>query len=200
MPTDTFFKLPEEKKQKIIEAGKTEFSQVPLNDASIKNIAKNADIARGSFYQYFSSKEDLLLFILKENRETMERRMDKQIEVADGDLFKFYVSFYDDMSGKCFDDKNHQIYKKIFENIKANDESVYRLMEKNKSKKFQEIREKIKKDELNIKNEEDLDRIIRILNAITMSAVVRSLKYESKEKAKNEFLKELEIVKEGILK
>lgn len=65
MPTDTFLKLPEEKKEKILLAAKHEFSRVPFERTSIKNIVEEAEIARGSFYQYFESKEDLLRFYIK---------------------------------------------------------------------------------------------------------------------------------------
>ena len=60
MPKETFLKLPEEKKQKIIKSAKEEFSRASIEEASIKNIVEKAEIARGSFYQYFDSKEDLL--------------------------------------------------------------------------------------------------------------------------------------------
>lgn len=200
MPTDTFYKLSEEKKEKIVEAGKYEFSKVPLSEASIKSIAKNAGIARGSFYQYFTSKEDLLLYILKENRETMEKRLDEQIKQANGDIFKIYINFYDDMTGKCFEDNNHQIYKKIFENIKTNDETIYQIMEKKRSEKIDEIRKKIDKSNLNIKEESDLDLIVQMLNAITMSSIVMSLKYDSKDEAREKFLRKLDLVKVGIIK
>ena len=59
MPKETFLKLPEEKKHKIIKAAKKEFERVPFEQTSIKNIANDAEIARGSFYQYNKSKEDL---------------------------------------------------------------------------------------------------------------------------------------------
>ena len=62
---ETFLKLPEEKKNKIIKAAKKEFERVPFEQTSIKNIVEDADIARGSFYQYFDSKEDLLRIYLK---------------------------------------------------------------------------------------------------------------------------------------
>ena len=65
MPKETFLKLSEEKRQKIIKAAKKEFERVPKEQVSIKNIVENADIARGSFYQYFESKEDLLRFYIK---------------------------------------------------------------------------------------------------------------------------------------
>ena len=65
MPKETFVKLPEEKKDKIIKAAKKEFARVPFEQTSIKNIVEDADIARGSFYQYFESKEDLLRVYFK---------------------------------------------------------------------------------------------------------------------------------------
>ena len=71
MPTDTFNKLPEEKKTKVILAAKKEFTRASLKEASIKNIVEEAGIARGSFYQYFESKEDLLQYLLKEHVEEM---------------------------------------------------------------------------------------------------------------------------------
>ena len=65
MPKETFLKLPEEKKNKIIKAAKKEFERAPFEQTSIKNIVEDADIARGSFYQYFESKEDLLRIYFK---------------------------------------------------------------------------------------------------------------------------------------
>ena len=65
MPKETFLKLPNEKKEKKIKAAQKEFERVPIEEVSIKNIVENAEIARGSFYQYFESKEDLLRFYIK---------------------------------------------------------------------------------------------------------------------------------------
>ena len=65
MPTKTFFNLPKEKKLRILKAGKKEFSRVPLEKAVIANIAKDASIPRGSFYQYFNSLEDLFSYVIE---------------------------------------------------------------------------------------------------------------------------------------
>ena len=65
MPKETFLKLPNEKKEKIIKAAQKEFERVPIEEVSIKNIVENAEIARGSIYKYFESKEDLLRFYIK---------------------------------------------------------------------------------------------------------------------------------------
>ncbi len=42
MPTDTFFGLSDEKKEKIIEAGKKEFAATTFDLTSIKNISEDA--------------------------------------------------------------------------------------------------------------------------------------------------------------
>ena len=65
MPKETFLRLSEDKREKILSAAKKEFSRVTLEEVSIKNIVEDADIARGSFYQYFESKEDLLRVYFK---------------------------------------------------------------------------------------------------------------------------------------
>ena len=69
MPTNTFFNLPIEKREKIINAAKSEFVEYSFHDASINKIIKSAGISRGSFYMYFENKEDLFLYILDGYRE-----------------------------------------------------------------------------------------------------------------------------------
>ena len=46
-------------------AAENEFLENSFDAASINRIIKEAAIPRGSFYQYFESKEDLLIYILK---------------------------------------------------------------------------------------------------------------------------------------
>ncbi len=64
MPTNTFFHLPEEKQQRLLDAAQIEFSRHSLQEASIANIVKLAEIPRGSFYQYFENKEDFIFLLL----------------------------------------------------------------------------------------------------------------------------------------
>lgn len=65
MPKDLFFTIHEEKKTRIIEAAIKEFSLQLYEKASINQIIKEADISRGSFYQYFEDKEDLYFFLIE---------------------------------------------------------------------------------------------------------------------------------------
>lgn len=64
MPTPTFFNLPEEKKNLIIEAAVNEFFEKGYEKMSIAKMITKAKIPRGSFYQYFEDKQDLYTFII----------------------------------------------------------------------------------------------------------------------------------------
>ena len=51
MPKPTFFRLPEEKRARLLNAAWDEFTRVSLSEASINSIIRAANIPRGSFYQ-----------------------------------------------------------------------------------------------------------------------------------------------------
>ena len=80
MPKDTFLNLSEDKKNKIINAAKKEFARVPIEEASIKNIVEEAEIARGRINQYFESKEDLLKYILNSKAKNLEAFLKQSLQ------------------------------------------------------------------------------------------------------------------------
>lgn len=65
MPKNTFYNLIDEKKSRIFDAALHEFSTHSFSEASLNQIIKNADIPKGSFYQYFENKEDLYLYMIE---------------------------------------------------------------------------------------------------------------------------------------
>lgn len=58
--------MSDEKRCRIVDAALQEFAAHSFNEASINRIIKNAEIPKGSFYQYFKNKEDLYLYFLDE--------------------------------------------------------------------------------------------------------------------------------------
>ena len=64
MPQATFFNLPNDKKNLIISAAIDQFSSANYDKASINQICKKSNIAKGSFYQYFTDKMDLYAYIM----------------------------------------------------------------------------------------------------------------------------------------
>lgn len=65
MPKQTFFNLPEEKRQRIIEIALDEFASLPYSKASLSRVVEKAGIAKGSMYQYFEDKKDLFTYLVE---------------------------------------------------------------------------------------------------------------------------------------
>ena len=77
MPQATFFNLPNDKKNLIISAAIDQFSSANYDKASINQICKKSNIAKGSFYQYFTDKMDLYAYIMT---LAIEEKIDSSVE------------------------------------------------------------------------------------------------------------------------
>ncbi len=97
MPTDTFFRLPEEKRGRILASAWEEFTAVPYAEASINRIVRASRIPRGSFYQYFADKNDLFLCLIDEIRDEFLDRFHDTLERSGGDLFAMPLALLDAM-------------------------------------------------------------------------------------------------------
>lgn len=69
MSSQTFFNLPQIKRQNIANAAIAEFANHSYESASISAIVNRAAIAKGSFYQYFKDKQDLYLYLVDQGLE-----------------------------------------------------------------------------------------------------------------------------------
>ena len=65
MPKQTFFNLPEEKRERFITAAIDEFADNDYENASVSRLCKQVGIAKGSFYQYFADKKELLYYLIE---------------------------------------------------------------------------------------------------------------------------------------
>ncbi|GCF95656.1 TetR family transcriptional regulator [Enterococcus florum] len=114
MPKETFYHLSEKKQQRIMDAAKKEFSRVPLGEASIAQIIKDADIPRGSFYQYFEDKEDLYFYYFQSMRRNFQLELNSAIEQADGKLFEGFELYFSKMIKEVLQGTNAAFYKNLF--------------------------------------------------------------------------------------
>ena len=200
MPKETFLKLSKEKQQKVINAAKKEFARVPIENVSIKNIVEEADIERGSFYQYFESKEDLLIYILKENSEKLNIKLKNEVSKTNGDIFKLYIFLYDSMLEEFTGNSDQDLFKQIFINLKSSDENIFDIVKNIKPQNIIDYYEQIDKTNLKIESYEDLIIVCDMLSAITRRALIKNFKNKSKEDCRAMFLKEIEYLKHGIEK
>jgi len=110
MPKETFFNLPEEKRQFIVEISVKEFGSNGYDKASINRIVENANIAKGSFYQYFNDKKDLFLYLIS---QITEKKIDYMSPVLKNpeqyDFFTLIKELY--VSGLKFAAENRELSK-----------------------------------------------------------------------------------------
>jgi TetR/AcrR family transcriptional regulator len=64
VPNQSFFNLSEAKRNLVISVALEEFSSASYDAASINRICKKSNIAKGSFYQYFTDKLDLYAYTM----------------------------------------------------------------------------------------------------------------------------------------
>ena len=65
MPKSTFLNLSEEKRQAFLDRALEEFGLHGYRKASVSNIVKSLEIAKGSVYQYFDHKADLYRYLVE---------------------------------------------------------------------------------------------------------------------------------------
>lgn len=95
MCTETFLRLPEEKRNRFLDAAWEEFTAVPYSNASINKIIQRAGIPRGSFYQYFTDKTDLFAYLLSDVRDHFVQAFARLLTQAEGDIFRVQLLAYD---------------------------------------------------------------------------------------------------------
>lgn len=95
MCTETFLRLPEEKRLRFLDAAWEEFTRVKFADASINQIIRRAGIPRGSFYQYFMDKEDLFSYLLEDIQIRVVQVFESLLRQTGGDIFQIQLALYD---------------------------------------------------------------------------------------------------------
>ena len=200
MPKQTFFNLKEDKKEKIEKALIKEFSRNSFEKASISNIILEANIPRGSFYQYFEDKEDAIYYIIDKYLEKEKNKIYQYLLRNKGDIFETAVNIYEDMAKITERDENERLLKNILQEVKKNNINIFgECKEMLRSKRT--IEKMINKEELKVENDDDLQYFLRILNAIvraiSMEVVLKKITFEE---GKQRLIREIEILEKGMKK
>lgn len=82
-----FFNLNIDKQERIINAAMQEFVKAGFEKASTNEIVKEAQISKGSLFNYFRNKKDLYIFLIENAVNILEQIYD-QIDLNERDLFE----------------------------------------------------------------------------------------------------------------
>lgn len=120
MPTNTFFRLPEEKQARLLEASWAEVTQFRFSEISINRIISAARIPRGSFYQYFVDKEDLILYLLQDMREYFIEALRQVLIENEGDLFAMPLGVFDQFGKSKWEGGADPVLNRFVQILKLN--------------------------------------------------------------------------------
>ena len=84
-----------EKRERLLSAARAEFARVPYEDASVNRMIRAAGIPRGSFYMYFTDKEELFRFLMETYSGMLSDWMGAQLARNGGDLFAAFLALFD---------------------------------------------------------------------------------------------------------
>lgn len=206
MPKQTFFNLPEEKKERLLNAAYQEFSSVSLDEASINAIIHESDISRGSFYQYFEDKEDLYFYCAHLLKKGEKAQVDKCFEDASGNVIDGLKKTFDLLYKTYTTGPNKDFYHHYFVNMTfRKSRNIYdekkQQPQKPQKHAYPDIITILNQSELNFSSEQELQDFLQYTFQMIHWTIARSfLKKLSKEEAHDEINQRLSWLENGIVK
>lgn len=196
MPKETFYNLPQEKRNRIEDVAIQEFKEYNYDASSINRIVENSEISKGSFYQYFEDKKDLYkhIFSIIADKK-LEYMSPVLMNPFKHDLFTLIREMY--KSGLSFAIENpdflkignnllaipsHPIYDEILKDNKGKSDEVFEMLLENSMERG-EIRDNL-----------DIKMVAFILTNLNILVVDYYLKETDIKKYNENMISEIEKV------
>lgn len=198
MPAGTFYRLPEEKRERILTAIRGELARVPFEQVSINRIAGAAGISRGSFYQYFSDKPDMLEAVLTGYRRQGTSYVMERLEQT-GDLFGLFEDMMDFAVAFAGNEENRRICRNVLASPRVNNLPYLRYPWSGEGQEFrEELLARIQTKDLDVRETEELAELAGILLAVCREAIGEVFADgEHRERVRSRYRKQLQLLKRG---
>lgn len=199
----TFYNLPYEKRKRITDAVIKEFMERPNEKVSINRIIKTAEISRGSFYQYFDDKVDLIEIITKTMFEESSNKAKEILKLSCGDLFVMYIKMFDYFGDYSSQKQTMKIMRNIVDSFKANDDLVSEYLKNrfNIALSNNEIYLMVDRQNLKFQDNESVKCLIEILTQVLKNAIFDVFVAGSdREGVRERLIKKIDIIKQGAVK
>lgn len=202
MIKQTFYNLPETKRERIYQAIKTEFDRVPLDKISINSIIKEANISRGSFYQYFDDKGDLYDIFADRIMDSIKECFTNTLVKYKGDLFATMEEVMSQHFTKVSQPKAKSQMQKFLPGVSVNEKSILDRICERSITYFNELIPNIDTRKFSFDNSpEDIRILFEMLMSISKNAIFDVLFMDiDTDEAIKILNKKLKIIKNGCLK
>lgn len=202
MPYSTFYNLPEEKRQRLMDAVWQEFTSVSYMDVSINKIIQNAGISRGSFYQYFAGKQDLFSYLLSTVYQTIKDIFVAQLTAHNNDLFAAIFGIYDLILWKKSKPRSIDNHQKIYSLMRLNFElDLNQFMS---GLNLEEIADSLQtlllQSGYQPGNQQECLALLHLLMSVGLSNLADVFRHPQREEQNRKVLEtQLELIRRGIL-
>jgi AcrR family transcriptional regulator len=202
LPKETFYNLPQEKRDRIIAAIKKELARAPLEEISINKIIQDAGISRGSFYMYFEDKKDMLHCIFSDFRDRLLATIEESARQNDGDLFSIFSDILKFTAEFGTKKENIDFCMNVFARQRLQSDILLKFANRRRRSDFSDwFGRYANTRKLNLHKPEDLYSMIDILATITKKAIADIfLSIEDKDSILEEYNNKINILKRGMLK
>lgn len=201
MPTERFLNLPEEKKKRIIQASITEFARVPFEEVSINRIIQEADISRGSFYQYFEDKQDLRVFLLGGFRTCLESKVKAYLIGKQGELFQFFKDAFDEITKEGMKDELKAVCKNAFAQMRYGGDCLQDIVMEGENGKhiMKDVLLYIRDQYYPDQSAEEIVLVGEILIQLIKDAIANVFLYEEEtELIRQQYYKKVDLIEAGM--
>ena len=115
MPKETFYKITEDKRERILREAAALFAERGYNQTDVAQLASRAGVAKGSIYNYFDSKEDLYLYVCRDGIQRSRQAIYGDLD-PDWDVYRQIEHIF--YQGAKFVD-SHPEYLILYANISS---------------------------------------------------------------------------------
>lgn len=199
MPKETFYHLNAQKKERIEKALEKEFSRTSFEKASISKIIEEADIPRGSFYQYFEDKEDAIQYMVEKYMLIEKETIENILKETEGNIFEASLKIFDVITDKNNTSVEKNFYYNLMLEFKKNNVNFFQYWEEHT--RMEELNQWIEVSILNIKEPKEVRHILKIMTAIIrMNSINVNNGTRTITEARKELVEQINILRRGIEK
>ena len=204
MTKQLFYQLDIDKRNRIINAGLSEFAQYSYNEASTNRIVKKAYISKGSLFKYFINKKDLYFYILDYVIADLGKNLKDELLKLEGDIFKIILIYAEAEFNWCIENiDKYKLLKRAF--INDNSKIYVKTIERYKligDSFYYKILENAEMQGLNWEKQKVLNVLKWILEGLNEKFIKEAGQYSNISDIKDCYLKELrnymEMMKKGL--
>ena len=194
MPSTTFFNLPEEKRERLLAAARAEFARTSYEEASVNRIIQAAGIPRGSFYMYFTDKEELFRYLMERYGDMLVEAFAALLDQAEGDLFAAFLALYDEIAAQLGGGACRELAEIVRRNRQMQPGAL--LAQPGPEAVLDRLRDRVDLSQLDLRAEGDLADLFHLL-VFCLAGTLMSAEREGIPAARDHLVRVLTLLRRG---